>query len=77
MKEALLEKIGIVSGFLISIVGILLPWQMRNTYSRMLASLVRKAFRSEAFMNYVMRNLFSSESTLALYKSAYVRQKSL
>ena len=74
-KVSLLEITGMVVGFILSVIGVLLPWQGRIIYSRLLMFCLKKSLKSKTVTNFVMNKMFSTETALKVYTDTSENQK--
>lgn len=76
-KVSLLEIPGMVVGFILSIIGVLLPWQGRIAFSHLLMFCLKKSLRSKAITNFVMNKMFSTEAVLQDYRDTSESQRGI
>ncbi len=68
LKRFLLTILGLSIGFTLSLLGVMLPWQVRNTYIRMLAIVTKRVLQVDTFVEFVVDVAFSEAEISSVFK---------
>lgn len=60
-KEFFTRAVSVPVGFLLSLIGVILPWRARNAYLNLVGLVVDKILQSNAIVGYFMEVGFSTE----------------
>jgi len=59
-KEFFIRAVGVPVGFLLSLIGVILPWRARNAYLNLVGLVFDIILRSNAILGYFMKVGFST-----------------
>jgi len=68
LRKLLQGTIMFLGGFILSSVGVMLPWQVRNAYLRVLGAGERVILRSNVFVEFLMDVQFDTQESSAVMR---------
>ena len=68
LKQFLVTILGVPIGFTLSLLGVMLPWQVRNAYMRMLAIVAKRVLQDNTVIEFLTDVAFSSVETSTVFK---------